>query len=119
MGVEGGEWNERVVLFVVMVARVWWRASARDGDNGALCVSGKGMVGLKGVRCVNVPGRWFFVFFGFLFCFTLPLFCSLLVFSFSLSDARDRKAYTTILRFGKGIVRGDIDLRRKGHHKFG
>lgn len=36
----------RVVLFAVVVARVWCRASAMDGD-GALCVSGKGMVGLR------------------------------------------------------------------------
>lgn len=45
---EGREWDERVVLFVVVVvARVWCRAKAMDGDYGALCVSKKGTVGLR------------------------------------------------------------------------
>lgn len=36
VGVEGSV--GRVVLFVVVVARVWWRASAMDGDGGSLFV---------------------------------------------------------------------------------
>ena len=70
----------RVVLFVVVVARVWYRASAMDGD-GALCVSGKGMVGLEGVRwLVLAVGGSLFLWISFLFHSPSVLFSSFLSF---------------------------------------